>query len=90
MFVTDSIARSAKRRYISYSEGDFEVFRPQGDTLHQYRGKIWHGGVDRPLLRAKLRDFHKICKSLYPLSGCVSCQNLDRCAQGVTELWGFK
>jgi len=25
--ITGSIARSAKRRYISYSEGDFEVFR---------------------------------------------------------------
>jgi len=29
-FVTGSIARSATRRYLSYSEADFEVFRPQG------------------------------------------------------------
>jgi len=26
--ITGSIARSAKRRYLSYSEADFEVFRP--------------------------------------------------------------
>jgi len=30
--IADSIARSAKRRYISYSEADFEVFRPAGAT----------------------------------------------------------
>jgi len=30
--VTDSIARSAKRRYFSNSEADFEVFRPAGAT----------------------------------------------------------
>ena len=36
-----SIARSATRRYLSYSEADFEVFRPDGD-------EIWHGGGDRP------------------------------------------
>jgi len=30
---TGSIARSAKRRYISYSEGEFEVFVPRVDTL---------------------------------------------------------
>ena len=30
--VTGSIARRAKRRYMSYSEGDFEVFRPAGAT----------------------------------------------------------
>jgi len=30
LFFTGNIARSAKRRYISYSTGDFEVFRPQG------------------------------------------------------------
>jgi len=28
--VTGSIARSAKRRYLSNSEADFEVFRPTG------------------------------------------------------------
>jgi len=29
---TSSIARSAKRQYISYSEGDFDVFCPTGAT----------------------------------------------------------
>jgi len=38
--VTGSIVRSAMRRYLIYSEADFEVFRPAGAT----RG---------PLLRAK-------------------------------------
>ena len=45
--VTGSIARSAKRRYISYSEADFEVFRPAGATLCTDGGEIWHGGVDQ-------------------------------------------
>jgi len=30
--ITGSIARTAKRLYESYSEGDFEVFRPAGAT----------------------------------------------------------
>ena len=30
---TGSIARSATRRYLSYSEADFEVFRPFEDSL---------------------------------------------------------
>jgi len=47
---TGSIAHSAKRRYLTYLEGDFEFFSPRrGDTLHR-RGKIWHGG---PLNHAK-------------------------------------
>jgi len=29
LIFTGSIARSAKRRYLSYSEGNFEVFAPQ-------------------------------------------------------------
>jgi len=32
LFVTGSIARSAKRRYLSYSETDFDVFRPARAT----------------------------------------------------------
>jgi len=31
-YFTGSITRSAKHRYLSYSEGDFEVFRPAGAT----------------------------------------------------------
>ena len=30
--ITGSIARSATRRYLIYSEADFEVFRPAGAT----------------------------------------------------------
>ena len=33
--ITGSIARSAKRRYLRYSEADFELFSPRrGVTLH--------------------------------------------------------
>ena len=36
-FFTGSIARSASRRYLIYSEADFEVFSPRmGDTLHRW------------------------------------------------------
>jgi len=31
---TDSIARSAKRRFLNYSEADFEIFARSKDTLH--------------------------------------------------------
>jgi len=40
--VTGSIARSATRRYLSYSEADFEVFRPAGVTRCTDEGEIWH------------------------------------------------
>jgi len=43
-FFTGSIAHSAKRRYLSYSEADFEVFRPAGATRCTDGGEIWHGG----------------------------------------------
>ena len=45
--ITGSIARSAKRRYLSYSEADFEVFRPAGATRCTNGGKISHEGLDR-------------------------------------------
>jgi len=35
-----------KHRYLSYSEGDFEVFRPAGPTHCTNGGEIWHGGVN--------------------------------------------
>jgi len=38
--ITGSIARSAKRRYLSYSEADFEVFRPKGVTSCTDGGEI--------------------------------------------------
>jgi len=40
--ITGSIARSAKRRYLSYSEADFEVFRPTGAIRCTDGGEIWH------------------------------------------------
>ena len=41
--VTGSIARSATRRYLNYSEADFEVFRPAGVTRCTDEGEICHG-----------------------------------------------
>ena len=41
--ITGCIERSAKRRYLSYSEADFEIFaNHRGDTLHRW-GEIWQG-----------------------------------------------
>jgi len=45
---TGSIASSAKWRYISYSEADFEVFRPTGVTRCTDGGDIWHGERSTP------------------------------------------
>jgi len=42
--ITGSIARSASRRYLIYSEADLEVFRPTGVTHCTDGGEIWHGG----------------------------------------------
>ena len=57
---TGSIARSASRPYLIYSEADFKVFRPAGATRCTDGGEIWHGGGDLrspssfgPLLHAK-------------------------------------
>ena len=44
MIFTSSIARSATRRYLSYSEADFQVFRPAVATRCTNGGEIWHGG----------------------------------------------
>jgi len=43
---TSSIARSATCRYLSYSDADFEVFRPAVATRCTDWGEIWHGGGD--------------------------------------------
>ena len=51
--VTSSIARSASRWYLIYSEAD-EVFRPAGATGCTNGGEIWHGGgTEGSLLRTK-------------------------------------
>jgi len=59
IFFAGSIARSTKRRYLSYSEADFEDFRPSGATRCTDWGESWPGGGDPkvPLLQAK---FHSI------------------------------
>ena len=42
LVVTGSIARSASRRYLIYSEADFEVFGPAGAIRCTDGGEIWH------------------------------------------------
>jgi len=32
--------------YLSYSEADFEIFRPAGATRGTDEGEIWHEGED--------------------------------------------
>jgi len=44
---TGSIARTATRRYLIYSEANFEVFCPTGATRCTDGGEIWHGGGDQ-------------------------------------------
>jgi len=46
MFFTGSIAPSAKRRYLSYRDADFEAFRPAAATSCTDGGENWHGGGD--------------------------------------------
>jgi len=53
-FITGSIASSAKRQYLSYSEADFEVFRPAGTTRCTDGEKFdTEEETEGPLLRAK-------------------------------------
>jgi len=42
IIVTGSIARSASRRYLIYSEADYDVFHPAGATHCTDGGEIWH------------------------------------------------
>ena len=54
LFITGSIARSAKRQYLIYLEADFEAFRPTGAT--RYTDGVKFGmeeGTKGRLLRAK-------------------------------------
>jgi len=44
---TGSIARSATRWYLNYSEANFEVFHPTGATRCTDGGEIWQGGGDQ-------------------------------------------
>jgi len=56
VIITGSIARSATRQYLIYSEADFKDFLPTGATRCTDGGEIW-----RPLLHAK---FHPICATM--------------------------
>jgi len=47
LFLTSSIARTQNAGYLSYSEADFEVFRPAGATRCTDGDEIWHGGGDQ-------------------------------------------
>jgi len=51
--IIGSIARTAKRRHLSYSEVHFGVFRPAWATRYTDKGEIWRGGS--ALLHAKFR-----------------------------------
>jgi len=53
-------AGGAKRRYLSYSEADFEAFRPAGATRCTDRGAIWHGGGDRTSVSFSMPNFTPI------------------------------
>ena len=68
--VTGSIVHSAKRRYLSYSEADFEVSRPAGSTRCIDGGEIWQGGVEEwtfcPLLHAEIYW----CSGIDDMSSC--------------------
>jgi len=65
-FVTGSIAQSAKFRYLSYSEEDYEVFRPAGDTLHRWWWNVaWRSGLEEwtfnPLRDSCMPNFTHRC-----------------------------
>jgi len=70
--ITGSIARSTTRRYLIYSEADFEVFRPA--TRCTDWGEIWHGGGSswgapklKFLLRFDQNVKYKCPAGVYPL-----------------------
>ena len=63
-YLPSSVARSATRRYLIYSEADFEVFLPAGATRCTDWGEIWRGGG--PLLEA---IFHANRCNVSPLRG---------------------
>ena len=68
--ITGSIARSATRLYLIYSEADFEVFRPAEATNCNDWGEIWHAGGPLPSLGALLHaKFHPNRCNVWPLRG---------------------
>jgi len=59
--ITGSIAYSAKRRYLSYSEADFGIFHPTWMTRCTDGGEIWHS-----LLHAKFHTHQCNDKGIGP------------------------
>jgi len=47
MVITGSIARRARRRYLIYSDADFELFCPTEATRSTDGDEIWHGGGEQ-------------------------------------------
>jgi len=69
LFVTDriQIEYSAKCRYLSYSQADFEVFRPQGRHVAPIGGEIWTEEISKgPLLCAKFHPHRYNDKGIGP------------------------
>jgi len=71
---TGSIARSAKRRYISYSKGNFELFRPIGCTDGVKFGT--EAGA------FPLRDFHEMCIISTSFQDALALKNGGICSRG--------
>jgi len=67
------IVRSMKRQYLSYREGDFEVFCPAEVTHCSDGGEIWHGGMTFGLfLCAKFHpSLHTHTQTHKPFYGCL-------------------
>ena len=63
---TGSIARSAKRRYLSNSEADFEVFRPTGATRCTEGVKLGMNEGTEGLLHAKFHPHRHNDKGIGP------------------------
>jgi len=96
---TGSIACSAKRRYLSYPDADFEVFRSAGATHCTNGDKIWHGGgdpssappcqisppsVQRQGCRTPRRKiFTQIWPKLWNISGRIPCVIVTKSAEFV-------
>ena len=60
MNITGSIERDAKHRYLSYSKGDFENFRPVRASRCNDGGKIWHGRLGQVSLHSSMSNFTTI------------------------------
>jgi len=58
------------RRYLTYSEADFEVLRPAGAKRCTDGGEIWHGG-EGPLLLATFPSQHAHIGPMYVYCGLV-------------------